>query len=170
MANNMQYTPADAPSSGEEPTGIASVLTSRIKFIVLGTVALVAFGYFAFNVFQDAVFRYVYVDELIAEADTLQDQQLNVIGALVPFSFQRQGEGSLVATFQLEAGGQQIDATIEGVLDDLFFNPHSEITLHGSIGPDGVFLADQYRIKCPSKYQSLDVENPYDPIPDALTT
>ena len=38
------------------------------------------------------------------------------------------------------------------------------------IGPDGVFLADQYRIKCPSKYQSLDVENPYNPVPDALTT
>ena len=163
----MQYTPADPPSSVEETTGIASILTSRVKFIVLGTVALIAFGYFAFNVFQGAVFRYVYVDELVAEAVVLQDEQLNVIGALVPFSFQRQGEGSLVATFQLEARGKQIDATIEGVLDDLFFNPHSEITLHGAIGSDGVFIADQYRIKCPSKYQSLDVENPYEPVPDA---
>ena len=166
----MQYTPTDGPSSPEEATGIASVLTSRLKFIILGTVALVAFGYFAFNVFQDSLFRYVYVDELIAESETLQGEQLNVIGALVPFSFKRQGANSLVATFQLEAGGQQIDATIEGVLDDLFFNPHSEITLHGAIGPEGVFLADQYRIKCPSKYQSLDVNNPYDPVPDALTT
>ncbi len=166
----MQYTPADAPTSAEGATGIASVLTTRVKFILLGTVALVAFGYFAFNVFQDALFRYVYVDELVAESETLKGQQVNVIGALVPFSFERQGPESLVATFQLEAGGQQIDATIEGVLDDLFFNPHSEITLHGSIGPDGVFVADQYRIKCPSKYQSLDVENPYDPVPDAQST
>lgn len=166
----MQYTPADGPSSPEETTGIASVLTSRVKFIVLGTVALVAFGYFASNVFQDSLFRYMYVDELVAESETLQGEQLNVIGALVPFSFERQGTGSLVATFQLEAGGEQIDATIEGVLDDLFFNPHSEITLHGAVGEDGVFVADQYRIKCPSKYQSLDVENPYDPVPDAQTT
>ena len=163
----MQYTPADPPSSVEETTGIASILTSRVKFIVLGTVALIAFGYFAFNVFQDAVFRYVYVDELVAEAVLLQGEQLNVIGALVPFSFQRQGEGSLVATFQIEAGGKQIDATIEGVLDDLFFNPHSEIVLGGSYGPDGVFAADRVLIKCPSKYESLDVENPYDDVPNA---
>lgn len=166
----MQYTPADAPPPVEEASGIASIFTSRVKFIILGSVALVAFGYFAVSVFQDSLFRYVYVDELVAEAETLQDQTVNVIGALVPFSFERQDEGSLVATFQLEAGGQQINATIEGVLDDLFFNPHSEITLHGAIRADGVFVADQYRIKCPSKYESLDVENPYDPVPEALAS
>jgi len=166
----MQYTPSGAPLPTEDATGIASVLTSRFKLIILSSVALLAFGYFAFNVFQDSLFRYVYVNELVVESEALQGKQVNVIGALVPYSFERAGTDSLVATFQLEAGGQQIDATIEGVLDDLFFNPHSEITLRGSIGSDGVFLADQYRVKCPSKYEALDVENPYDPVPDALTT
>ena len=53
------------------------------------------------------------------------------------------------------------------MLPDLFFNPHSEIVLGGTYGDDGVFIADRVLIKCPSKYESLEVENPYDDVPSA---
>ena len=54
--------------------------------------------------------------------------------------------------------GAQLEAAYVGVVPDLFFNPHSEVILQGSYGPDRVFLADSILVKCPSKYQSLEAE------------
>ena len=138
--------------------------------MVLAVVALAAFGYFAFGIFQGSLFTYLSVDELVSEGASLEGKSIKVVGSLVEYSFQREGEDSLRANFQLESGGARVDATYDGVLDDLFFNPHSEITLTGTLGEDGVFTADVYNIKCPSKYESLDVENPYDPVPPALAS
>ena len=54
--------------------------------------------------------------------------------------------------------GSRLHASYEGVLPDLFFNPHSEIILQGSYGPDRIFQTDDILVKCPSKYQSLEEE------------
>ena len=40
-------------------------------------------------------------------------------------------------------------ATYDGVLPDLFFNPHSEIILEGSYNGEGVFQASEILVKCP---------------------
>ena len=88
------------------------------------------------------------------------------VGSLIRDSFTREaadGSGpTIVAVFLLEDNGQQVQATFEGALPDLFFNPHSEIVLGGTYGEDGVFVADRVLVKCPSKYQSLEVELPPD--------
>ena len=90
---------------------------------------------------------------------------MQVEGKLVDDSFAREGGTSTLAHFLLHENGAQVDATYDGVLPDLFFNPHSEIVLGGTYEEDGVFLADRIYVKCPSKYQSLDVVNPYDAAP-----
>ena len=167
MKTNMTYTPAEPP---EHPEGIASVLTGRRKAIILGSIALLAFGYFAFTAFQAATSFYLSVDELVDRGPVVGETYVQVKGSLKPFSFQRESNTSLVAYFQLEDGGAVVDATYNGVLPDLFFNPHSEIVLGGQYGADGILVVDRESvlIKCPSKYEALEVENPTQPIPGAL--
>jgi cytochrome c-type biogenesis protein CcmE len=169
MATGMNYTPAELPEQPAEAAGIASVLTGRRKAIILGSIALLAFGYFAFTAFQAATSFYLSVDELVERGPVVGEQYVQVKGTLKPFTFERESDTSLVAHFQLEDGGAVVDATYNGVLPDLFFNPHSEIVLGGEYGADGVFVVerDSLLIKCPSKYQALEVDNPTQPIPGA---
>ena len=158
----MQYTPAEQPV---QPIGTASgapsFLTKQRKLLIVGVVLLAAFGYFGFTAFQAATSFYVTVDELVAQGPAA-GQSLKVKGALVEDSFDRASTENTIATFQLHENGAQIDATYDGVLPDLFFNPHSEIVLEGTYEPGGVFMTDRVFVKCASKYQSLEGEAPYD--------
>jgi cytochrome c-type biogenesis protein CcmE len=172
MTTNMNYTPAEPPPQPEIVFGIASVLTGRRKAIILGSIALLAFGYFAFTAFQAATSFYLSVDELVERGPVAGESYVQVKGSLKPFTFARESDTSLVAHFQLEQDGAVVDATYNGVLPDLFFNPHSEIVLGGEYTAEGVLVVerDSVLIKCPSKYEALEVDNPTEPIPGALET
>ena len=156
----MNYTPADQPSASDAPQG---VLGGRGRLIIVGIVLALAFGYFGFTAFQSATSYYLTVDEVVERGVTV-DEALQVKGKLVFDSFTRvaaDGSGpTTLASFILEENGEQMRATFDGALPDLFFNPHSEVVLGGSFGTDGVFAANQVLVKCPSKYRSLDVELP----------
>ena len=158
----MQYTPAERPVAD---TRAASGLTTRTKLIVIGLLAAAAFGYFGFVAFQSATAYYLTVDEVVERGPEGVPASLQVKGTLVPDTFSRagaDGEPTTVAVFALEENGAQLDATYQGALPDLFFNPHSEIVLSGTYRADGVFDAERILVKCPSKYQSLEGDAPPD--------
>ena len=158
----MQYTPAELP---QEPVA-KSVLTSGRKLAILGAILLAAFAYFAYTAFMSATSFYTTVDQYV-EHGPVVGQDAQVKGRLVEGSFARENNTALLATFVLEENGVQLEATHDGVLPDLFFNPYSEIVLGGTYSEDGVFVADRIYVKCPSKYQSLEVDNPYGDVPSA---
>ena len=158
----MQYTPAELPQRATDAPGISSVLTRGRKLMIVGSVMLLAFGYFAFTAFQSATAFYLTVDELVARGPSGGSEALQVKGSLVEGSFAREDATSTFAHFLLEENGERVQATYDGVLPDLFFNPHSQIVLGGTYGPEGVFAAERVYIKCPSKYRSLETVNPYD--------
>lgn len=161
----MQYTPAEQPATPIGAVGSPSFLTKQRKLIIVGIVLLAAFGYFGFTAFQAATSFYLTVDELVAKGPAA-GESLKVKGALVEDSFDRASTENTIATFQLHENGAQIDATFDGVLPDLFFNPHSEIVLEGTYEPGGMFVTDRVFVKCASKYQSLEGEAPYDDYTD----
>ena len=156
----MNYTPAQQPDADAAHRG---GLGARGRLIIVGIVVALAFGYFGFTAFQSATSYYLTVDEVMERGVTV-DEALQVKGKLVFDSFSRAAEDgsgpTTLATFILEENGEQMRATFDGALPDLFFNPHSEVVLGGSFGPDGVFVANQVLVKCPSKYRALDVELP----------
>ena len=157
----MQYTPAEQPQGS---AGAAGGLTRRTKLVVVGLLAAAAFGYFGFIAFQSTVY-YLTVDEVVERGPEGVPASLQVKGRLAPDTFTRtgaDGEPSTVAVFMLEENGARLDATYEGALPDLFFNPQSEIVLSGAYELDGVFYADRVLVKCPSKYESLEGEQPPD--------
>ena len=163
----MQYTPAELPGAEDASTGVGSVLTQRRKLLFVAAVLIAAFGYFGYTAFQSATSFYFTVDELVERGPVSSERSVQVKGTLEPFTFERAGTATMLATFRLEENGARIDAIYDGVLPDLFFNPHSELVLSGTYGEDGVFVTERLLIKCPSKYEALDVENPYDDVPVA---
>ena len=150
----------------EENTG----RRTRNRLIILGVVVALAVAYMIYAAFPGNALYFVTVSEFMGGAEYQDGRVLRVSGKLVPDSFQREDGGTL-ARFQLvdkegdaegEAGDAMLRASYVGVMPDLFFNPHSEIILEGSYAPTGVFETDSILVKCPSKYQSLDGEQPAD--------
>jgi cytochrome c-type biogenesis protein CcmE len=132
----------------------------RTRFLVLGVVVVLAFGYMIYAAFPGNALYFLTVSEFINEKDVQDGRTVRVSGKLVDGSFQREGNSTL-SHFQLQdketglAREQLLNASYVGVVPDLFFNLHSEVILEGSYGPDQVFQADAILVKCPSKYQSL---------------
>ena len=148
----------------------------RVRLGILAGVIALAVAYMAYAAFPGNTLYFVTVSEFVDDARLQDGQTLRVAGALSPDSFRRE-DGSAVSRFALgdkepdvpgiAAGSPEMAASYVGVLPDLFFNPHSEIILEGSYdAQNGVFVTDNILVKCPSKYQSLQAENP-DVVPGA---
>ncbi|MFH1560914.1 MAG: cytochrome c maturation protein CcmE [Chloroflexota bacterium] len=136
-----------------EPLAERSILAHRGKLFIAIGVFVLALGYLGFTAFQSASAYYLTVGELIAKGDAVYGKNLRVNGQLVPSSFERDPNGTLMH-FSLTDGKETIDAVHNGLVPDLFFNEHSEILLEGTYGSDGLFDAQAIIVKCPSKYQS----------------
>ena len=142
----------------------------RTRLLILGGVIALAVAYMVYAAFPGNALYFVTVSEFLGDPALRDGQTLRVAGALAPDSFRRD-DGSTLSRFALgdkmadvpgiAAGSPQLDASYNGVLPDLFFNPHSEIILEGRYDAGGgVFAVDDVLVKCPSKYQSLQADNP----------
>ena len=142
----------------------------RTRLLILGGVIALAVAYMVYAAFPGNTLYFVTVSEFTEDPRLRDGQTLRVAGALAPDTFRREN-GSTRSRFSLgdkrpdvpgiAPGGPQVEATYVGVLPDLFFNPHSEIILEGHYdGQEGVFATDNILVKCPSKYQSMQAENP----------
>ena len=147
--------PQQPPELAERPM---SFLGGQGKLIIAMTLLVVALGYFAFTAFQGATVFYLTVGELL-EGEGEAGETVRVSGKLVQDSFQREAKGTL-ARFNLTDGQNLLPSIHDGVLPDLFFNEHSEIVLQGYYGEDGVFQSQMVVVKCPSKYVTLEQEQP----------
>ncbi len=127
---------------------------------------VLALAFMIWAAFGENTRYFLTVSEFNSKTEIHDGQMVRVSGKLVEGTFDRAGK-STVSHFRLtdkdgvSSGTALLAARYEGVLPDLFFNPHSEIILEGSYTSDGVFHADEILVKCPSKYQDLD-EQLYD--------
>lgn len=148
----------------------------RMRLIILVGVIALAVAYMVYAAFPGNTQYFVSVSEFLDDPRLHDGQTLRVAGALDTDSFRRE-DGSASSRFSLGdkepdvpgliPGSRVMEASYVGVLPDLFFNPHSEIILEGSYDAQtGVFTTDNILVKCPSKYQSLQAENP-DVVPGA---
>ena len=149
------------PQLTEEPSGI---FASKGKLIAAAIVLLGALGYLGFTAFQSATVYSYTVSELTSLGPTPEGKLVRVNGTLVEGSFVRP-DGSTMTHFTLTDKDDQthvIASSYDGVLPDLFFNPHSEIILEGAYSADGVFDSQNVLVKCPSKYIEAEEEGAYD--------
>ena len=141
-----------------------------VRLAILAGVVALAVAYMAYAAFPGNTQYFVTVSEFLDDAALQDGQTLRVAGALAPDSFARSA-GSAQSQFAMgdkqadvpgiAPGSPQLAAAYNGVLPDLFFNPHSEIILEGQYDTgQQMFVADNILVKCPSKYESLQAENP----------
>ena len=142
----------------------------RVRLIILAGVIGLAVAYMVYAAFPGNTLYFVTVSEFLDDPKLQDGQTLRVAGALAPNTFRRD-DGSTLSHFAMgdkqpdvpgiAPGSPQLQASYVGVLPDLFFNPHSEIILEGHYDGQGqVFTTDNILVKCPSKYQSMQAENP----------
>ena len=156
MAQDFSSLEADAPEDGASPR------TNRIRFVIVGAVVALALGYMIYAAFPGNAMYFLTVSEFMDRDSVHDGRMIRVSGKLVDGSFARNGNTTLSHFVLVDKdpglSGQQLEASYEGVLPDLFFNPHSEIILQGAYRTDRVFEAEDILVKCPSKYQSLEEE------------
>ena len=136
--------------------------SNRTRLVILLLVIGLALGYMVYAAFPGNALFFMTVSEFMSKDEAQDGRIVRGAGKLVDGSFLREGNSTLTR-FQLIdkddiSPSVHLSATYDGVLPDLFFNPHSEIILQGSYNPDLVFHADTILVKCPSKYQSLEEE------------
>ncbi len=151
----------EARSSEIHGSGVGEPRSNRMRFIIVAAVVVLGLAFMIWAAFGENTRYFLTVSEFNGKTEIHDGQMVRVSGKLVEGTFQRGGK-STVSNFQLTdnegagAGSALLTARYEGVLPDLFFNPHSEIILEGSYNADGFFHASEILVKCPSKYQDLD--------------
>ena len=129
-------------------------LGGRRRFVFVLVVLILAIVYLIFAAFPSNTNYYLTVDELASYEGSRVDKTFMVRGNLVEGTFSR-FEGSTMATFSISHGGQTVSARYDGIVPDLFFNPHSEVILKGRFDDAGVFETDTVSVLCPTKYEAL---------------
>jgi len=163
----------DARAADIDEGGKSGLRSNRTRFIIVAAVVVLGLGFMIWATFGENTRYFLTVSEFNDRSEIQDGQMVRVSGKLVEGTFDR-GDKSTISQFQLtdkegvNSGTALLHASYEGVLPDLFFNPHSEIILEGSHGADGVFRANEILVKCPSKYVDLEEEQ-YDQ-PDYSST
>ena len=151
----------DARAVELQEDGSSGSRSNRTRFIIVAVVVVLALAFMIWAAFGENTRYFLTVSEFNSKTEIHDGQMVRVSGKLVEGTFDR-GEKSTISHFQItdnegaNSGSALLAAQYEGVLPDLFFNPHSEIILEGSYSSEGVFHASEILVKCPSKYQDLD--------------
>ena len=151
----------DVGAADIQEGGSSVFRSNRTRFIIVATVVVLALGFMIWAAFGENTRYFLTVSEFNSRSEIHDGQMVRVSGKLVEGTFNRPDK-STVSQFQLtdkegvSSGTALLRASYEGVLPDLFFNPHSEIILEGSYSGDGVFQANEILVKCPSKYVDLE--------------
>ncbi len=138
-------------------TGSSGIFNNKTRLVVVVVVLALALGYLIYAAFPGSTLYYLTVDEFLADDGGKDGRSVRVVGKLVPGSFERV-PGTTLARFVITEKEAVLPSTYDGVLPDLFFNPHSDVVLEGHYGEGGVFQTDTVIVKCPSKYQAVTEE------------
>jgi cytochrome c-type biogenesis protein CcmE len=148
----------------------------RTKFLIGGLVILVMVVFMIITATQANAEYFMTIDELNAAGQSVSGKSLRVSGAVIGDTIQYDPQ-SLTLTFDVaHVPGDQIEIEDEGGLaealhqavsdpnrsrirvkyvgpkPDLLKN-EAQAIMTGRIGPDGVFVADELLLKCPTRYE-----------------
>jgi cytochrome c-type biogenesis protein CcmE len=125
------------------------------RYIIGGGVILAAVVYLLYLSFSDAVNYYVTVSEFFDRESELSETSIRVAGKIAtPISWNSE---DLYLEFYLTEGGDSMPVTYNGARPS-GFKEGSSILVEGRYQSGGIFRASQLIIKCPSKYESIDLE------------
>lgn len=122
------------------------------KLMVAGAILAVAVGFLIYNAIDGSAAFYMTVSELEAEGTTIQGEKVRVGGDVVDGSIVRGDIGEEIR-FNVTDGVSDIPMVYNGDIPDIFAD-HAEVIATGTMGPDGVFVAEELLTKCPSRFEA----------------
>ncbi len=122
------------------------------KLMVAGAILALAVGFLIYNAMDGSAAFYMTVSEIQTEGATLNDQRVRVGGNVVEGTIVRGGIGEEIR-FDVTDGEATIPMVYGGDIPDIFAD-HAEVIATGTVGPDGVFVADELLTKCPSRFEA----------------
>jgi len=117
---------------------------------------LIAVVYLLYLSFGSSVSYYVTVSEFFDRSDELLDTNVRVAGNVADISIEWNAD-DLELMFTITEGGKNMPVIYNGAQPG-GFKAGSTILVEGKYESDGVFRASQLILKCPSKYESIDIE------------
>ena len=126
------------------------------RFIIGGVIILIAVGYLLYLSFGSSVSYYVTVSEFFNRGNELLDTNVRVAGNVADTSIEWNSD-DLELMFTITEGGKNMPVVYAGA-QPAGFKVGSTILVEGKYESDGVFRASQLILKCPSKYESIDIE------------
>jgi cytochrome c-type biogenesis protein CcmE len=123
------------------------------KIGITSVVLVLAFVGLLWTTLSEGTEYYKHVDEVMTSPQQWYGKKLQLHGHVVDGSIMRKRD-SLDYRFQVQANGQVVTASYNGIVPDTF-KDGSEVVIKGTLGPDG-FLVEPNGVmaKCPSKYEA----------------
>lgn len=122
------------------------------KLMLAGAILIAAVSFLIYNAMDGSAAFYLTVSELEAGGTELQGEKVRVGGDVVDGSIVRGDIGEEIR-FDVTDGQSQISMVYDGDVPDIFAD-HAEVIATGTMGPDGVFVAEELLTKCPSRFES----------------
>ena len=126
--------------------------------IIIGVVIIAVFVVWGATAFMDTTVQYVSLEKAAVSTRTVQ-----VLGK-IDFDQVKYADDNTRLEFAIydaeatdEAAAKRMPVYFYGVVPGNFEQATS-VVLKGKVGEDGVFVADQMLVKCPSKYQGENGE------------
>lgn len=126
------------------------------RLLIGGGIILIAVIYLLYLSFGSSVSYYVTVSEFYDRIDELDDTNIRLAGNVADGSIGWDA-GELELTFTLTEGGRDMPVVYHGAQPS-GFKGGSTVLAEGKYRSDGIFQASQLILKCPSKYESIDIE------------
>jgi cytochrome c-type biogenesis protein CcmE len=125
------------------------------RYIIGGGIILAAMAYLLYLSFGGAVSYYVKVSEFFDKESELSGTNIRVAGVIAtPIDWNPE---DVELEFYITEGGDCMQVNYQGVKPS-GFKEGSNILVEGKYQNDGIFRASQLIIKCPSKYESIELE------------
>ncbi len=108
-------------------------------FLIAGVVLALGLGYAVYSLFIHTAVDYLTVSELKSQVESLDSQQVRVMGTIVPGSIDWDDQAEEIR-FTLTDGNESLTIVYEGIVPDNF-EPGAEVIVAGRPRTDGVFEA-----------------------------
>ncbi len=126
------------------------------KYIIGGAIVLIAVIYLLYLSLGSSVSYYVTVSEFYDRSTELADTSIRIAGKIADKSVEWDAE-ELELKFTITEGGKNMPVIYNGA-QPAGFKADSSLLVEGKYDSDGIFRATQLILKCPSKYESIDLE------------
>lgn len=154
MASVLQQ-PANHGGSLQAPSAQGS-RSGSIKLVIGGAIILAVIVFVMLSSFQSNTVYYFTLPELQAQRVQVTGQMIRVNGPLDKSSIQID-QKNLVLNFNMKEGELVLPVVYRGVIPDTLGSGES-VVAEGKLDGNGVFQADTILVKCPSKYESEQVD------------